>query len=142
MWADNADICSVQYAGTSALKTDYTRYYYLLFRKKHVVDFDTCQIKITEYIFSISSRLLRTGKRTKMGLLKDGWNSLVRYYKNNFSDGFRQDSIDLLLGNYQVDDGEGVTKPSPFRQDQDWRYLAVSLILKWLHCYLHLSPDL
>ena len=25
VWADNADACSVQYAGTGALKTDFTR---------------------------------------------------------------------------------------------------------------------
>ncbi|WAR13607.1 SAC1-like protein [Mya arenaria] len=63
VWADNADIVSKQYAGTGALKTDFTR----------------------------------TGKRTKLGLLMDGWNSLNRYFKNNFGDGFRQDSIDLFL---------------------------------------------
>lgn len=34
--------------------------------------------------------LPRTGKRTRWGLLMDGWNSAIRYYKNNFSDGFRQ----------------------------------------------------
>lgn len=34
--------------------------------------------------------ITRTGKRTRWGLLMDGWNSLIRYYKNNFSDGFRQ----------------------------------------------------
>lgn len=33
---------------------------------------------------------LRTGKRTQWGLIMDGWNSMIRYYKNNFSDGFRQ----------------------------------------------------
>lgn len=32
-----------------------------------------------------------------MGLIKDGWNSLIRYYKNNFSDGFRQVSVYLML---------------------------------------------
>lgn len=32
----------------------------------------------------------RTGKRTVFGALMDGWNSTIRYYKNNFSDGFRQ----------------------------------------------------
>jgi len=32
----------------------------------------------------------RTGKRTHMGLLKDGYNSAIRYYYNNFNDGFRQ----------------------------------------------------
>ena len=66
IWADNADYCSVQYAGTGALKTDYTR----------------------------------TGKRTKWGLLKDGYNSMIRYYKNNFTDGFRQ--VLKLLYSYYV----------------------------------------
>lgn len=56
VWADNADICSLQYAGTGALKTDYTR----------------------------------TGKRTQLGMLRDGLNSAIRYFKNNFADGFRQ----------------------------------------------------
>jgi len=62
VWADNADVISIQYSGTGALKTDYTR----------------------------------TGKRTKWGLVRDGINSLTRYYKNNFMDGFRQDSLDLF----------------------------------------------
>ena len=35
----------------------------------------------------------RTGTRTKLGLLMDGKNSAVRYYKNNFCDGFRQVSF-------------------------------------------------
>jgi len=40
----------------------------------------------------------RTGERTIGGLLNDGVNSVTRYYINNFLDGYRQDSIDLLLG--------------------------------------------
>lgn len=56
MWADNGDLLSKQYAGTGALKSDFTR----------------------------------TGKRTTYGLMKDGVNSLQRYYLNNFQDGFRQ----------------------------------------------------
>ena len=64
VWADNADFISLQYAGTGALKTDFTR----------------------------------TGKRSMWGLMADGWNSMIRYYKNNFTDGFRQDAIDLFLG--------------------------------------------
>ena len=62
VWADNADYCSIQYAGTGALKTDFTR----------------------------------TGKRTKFGMLKDGYNSAIRYYKNNFTDGFRQVQMVIL----------------------------------------------
>lgn len=56
VWADNADLISLQYSGTGALKTDFTR----------------------------------TGKRSIQGLIQDGINSLTRYFKNNFSDGFRQ----------------------------------------------------
>lgn len=59
VWADNADLISIQYSGTGALKTDFTR----------------------------------TGKRTIQGAMQDGINSLTRYYKNNFTDGFRQVSI-------------------------------------------------
>ena len=35
--------------------------------------------------------------------------ALIRYIKNNFSDGFRQDSIDLVLGHYKVDVHSGPT---------------------------------
>jgi hypothetical protein len=56
VWADNADLISVQYSGTGALKTDFTR----------------------------------TGKRSWQGILNDGLNSLTRYYRNNFTHGFRQ----------------------------------------------------
>lgn len=77
LWADNADYCSLQYTGTRALKTDFTR----------------------------------TGKRTIWGMLMDGYHSLIRYYMNNFSDGFRQDSMHLFLGQYSVYDNEGNLKP-------------------------------
>lgn len=88
VWADNADMVSVQYSGTGALKTDFTR----------------------------------TGKRTKRGLLQDGWNSMTRYYKNNFNDGYRQDSFDLLLGNYVVQEGEGIGVRCPLVIQKGWRY--------------------
>lgn len=90
VWADNADLISLQYSGTGALKTDFTR----------------------------------TGKRTFKGLLRDGLNSLTRYVKNNFSDGFRQDSIELFLGMYRVRNGEGLEFPSPLSVSDptvDWR---------------------
>ncbi|KAL2080354.1 hypothetical protein ACEWY4_024147 [Coilia grayii] len=91
-WADNADACAKQYAGTGALKTDFTR----------------------------------TGKRSQWGLVMDGWNSMIRYYKNNFSDGYRQDSIDLFLGNYTVDDTEG---PTPLQVQKDWKFMMLPLVL-------------
>jgi hypothetical protein len=64
LWADNADAISRLYAGTPALKGDFTR----------------------------------TGKRTKMGALDDGMNSLQRYYLNNFLDADRQEGYDLMVG--------------------------------------------
>uniref|UniRef100_UPI00398E5790 phosphatidylinositol-3-phosphatase SAC1-B n=1 Tax=Pristiophorus japonicus TaxID=55135 RepID=UPI00398E5790 len=91
-WADNANACAKQYAGTGALKTDFTR----------------------------------TGKRTKWGLVMDGWNSMIRYYKNNFSDGFRQDSIDLFLGNYVVDETDTLVLS---HDQKEWRFLALPIIM-------------
>uniref|UniRef100_A0A6Q2YFF3 SAC domain-containing protein n=1 Tax=Esox lucius TaxID=8010 RepID=A0A6Q2YFF3_ESOLU len=91
-WADNANACAKQYAGTGALKTDFTR----------------------------------TGKRTHWGLVMDGWNSMIRYYKNNFSDGFRQDSIDLFLGNYAVDEADVTT---PLHEPKDWKFLTLPIIM-------------
>jgi len=76
VWADNANAMSIQYSGTNALKTDFTR----------------------------------TGKRTKMGAMTDLQNSIVRYVKNNFMDGTRQDGFDFFLGNYVVNPNS----PSPF----------------------------
>jgi len=61
-WTDNANYISIQYSGTPALKTDFTR----------------------------------TGKRTKMGALSDGKNSMMRYYINTFEDGTRQDAYDIV----------------------------------------------
>ena len=95
-WADNADAIGVQYSGTPALKTDFTR----------------------------------TGARTKMGLVKDGWNSAVRYIKNNFFDGMRQDSIDLILGNYAVETSEGLQRACPLEaKERDRKLTALPLIL-------------
>ncbi|KAK3785177.1 hypothetical protein RRG08_021975 [Elysia crispata] len=94
VWADNADAISKEYAGTGALKTDFTR----------------------------------TGKRTTSGALQDGYNSALRYIKNNFLDGNRQDAIDLFLGNYTVEESEGVTLKSPLDLERDWKYYAVPVI--------------
>ncbi|XP_056597781.1 phosphatidylinositol-3-phosphatase SAC1-A [Triplophysa dalaica] len=91
-WADNANACAKQYAGTGALKTDFTR----------------------------------TGKRTQWGLVMDGWNSMIRYYKNNFSDGFRQDSIDLFLGNYTVDETDELVA---MHMQKDWKFLTLPVIM-------------
>merc|ERR1712235_71370 len=93
VWADNADACSTQYAGTGALKTDFTR----------------------------------TGQRTKLGLLMDGKNSAIRYYKNNFCDGYRQDSMDFFLGNYEWN----TLNRSPFQDSNEGQSYS-----NYSHCCL------
>lgn len=69
---------------------------------------------------ALKTDFTRLGKRTKSGLLRDGVNSLVRYYKNNFADGFRQDAIDLFLGNYVVEQSRLV-----IRIERSWKYLLL-----------------
>merc|ERR1712060_234271 len=60
-WTDNADILSLLYTGTPALKTDFTR----------------------------------TGKRSTAGAINDGKHSMIRYYINNFTDGYNNDCLDM-----------------------------------------------
>uniref|UniRef100_A0A182QZ36 Phosphatidylinositol-3-phosphatase SAC1 n=1 Tax=Anopheles farauti TaxID=69004 RepID=A0A182QZ36_9DIPT len=65
---------------------------------------------------ALKTDFTRTGKRTFMGLLRDGFNSMKRYCMNNFTDGRRQDSIELFLGTYRVREGEGLDFPSPLTE--------------------------
>ncbi|KAI8927060.1 SacI homology domain-containing protein [Entophlyctis helioformis] len=73
---------------------------------------------------ALKTDFTRTGKRSKAGVLQDFSNSVVRYVKNNFLDGFRQDSLDLFLGRYQV----SPTRSSPFAKPQ-LTTRAVSILL-------------
>uniref|UniRef100_A0A8C2B2Y2 SAC1 like phosphatidylinositide phosphatase a n=1 Tax=Cyprinus carpio TaxID=7962 RepID=A0A8C2B2Y2_CYPCA len=86
-----------------------------------VLNTQLCASTVVTFTFD-----LRTGKRTHWGLVMDGWNSMIRYYKNNFSDGFRQDSIDLFLGNYTVDETDGLT---PLHMQKDWKFLLLPVIM-------------
>lgn len=58
------------------------------------------------YLYSGTNALktdfTRTGKRTFQGLMDDGYNSMMRYYLNNFCDGCKQDAINLLVGDYSI----------------------------------------
>ncbi|XP_047981088.1 phosphoinositide phosphatase SAC8 isoform X2 [Salvia hispanica] len=55
--------------------------------------------------------LVRYGKQTLSGIIKDGISALSRYYLNNFQDGVRQDAIDLICGHYTV----SRIRPSPLQ---------------------------
>ncbi|XP_062166723.1 phosphoinositide phosphatase SAC8 [Alnus glutinosa] len=60
---------------------------------------------------ALKGDLVRYGKQTFAGLIKDGMSALSRYYLNNFHDGVRQDAVDLISGHYTVNRNN----PSPFQ---------------------------
>ncbi|XP_010253772.1 PREDICTED: phosphoinositide phosphatase SAC8 isoform X2 [Nelumbo nucifera] len=71
--------------------------------------------------------LVRFGKQTFSGLIKDGMSALSRYYLNNFHDGIRQDAMDLISGHYTVNRNN----PSPFQLNgfESLSYLPVASAL-------------
>jgi len=88
---------------------------------------------------ALKNDFTRTGKRTWQGLLNDGKNSVMRYYLNNFHDGFRQDAFDLMVGNYKVD----ATTRSPFasrKQSRQTLFLLAMIILVILSLASFLLP--
>lgn len=59
---------------------------------------------------ALKTDVVKNGKRSVKGMFNDGMNSVMRYYINNFTDGAKQDAIDLLLCHYHPDP----LSPSPF----------------------------
>lgn len=58
--------------------------------------------------YALKGDLVRYGKQTVSGAIKDGISAMSRYYLNNFQDGVRQDALDLISGRYTV----GANSPS------------------------------
>ncbi|KAF7049382.1 hypothetical protein CFC21_057930 [Triticum aestivum] len=48
--------------------------------------------------YALKGDLVRYGRQTLPGLIKDGMSALSRYYLNNSHDGVRQDALDLISG--------------------------------------------
>eukprot|EP00753_Platysulcus_tardus_P014954 PLAT4673.1.p2 GENE.PLAT4673.1~~PLAT4673.1.p2 ORF type:complete len:600 (-),score=342.66 PLAT4673.1:97-1872(-) len=74
---------------------------------------------------ALKTDFTRTGKRTKAGAMQDLRNSLMRYYLNNFEDGFHQDAYDLFTGAYTVTPGGS----SPFTKPDSNGGAAASRLL-------------
>lgn len=76
---------------------------------------------------ALKGDLVRYGKQTITGMIKDGMSALSRYYLNNFQDGIRQDALDLISGHYNV----SRNVPSPFRSNnfEPLTYLPVASAL-------------
>ncbi|GFP92180.1 phosphoinositide phosphatase sac8 [Phtheirospermum japonicum] len=75
--------------------------------------------------------LVRYGKQTMSGFIKDGMSALSRYFLNNFQDGIRQashlDAIDLISGRYSVNrNGPSPSQPRGF---ESISYLPVASAL-------------
>eukprot|EP01099_Mayorella_cantabrigiensis_P003252 TRINITY_DN2523_c0_g2_i1.p1 TRINITY_DN2523_c0_g2~~TRINITY_DN2523_c0_g2_i1.p1 ORF type:complete len:466 (+),score=113.09 TRINITY_DN2523_c0_g2_i1:577-1974(+) len=88
---------------------------------------------------ALKNDFTRTGKRTWQGLVNDGKNSVMRYYLNNFHDGFRQDAFDLMVGNYKVDP----TTRSPFasrKQSRQNLFLLSMVVLAGLSLVSFVLP--
>lgn len=76
---------------------------------------------------ALKGDLVRFGRQTLSGLIKDGMSALSRYYRNNFHDGIRQDAMDLISGRYTVNRNS----PSPFQLNgfESFSYLPVASAL-------------
>lgn len=85
---------------------------------------------------ALKADFTRTGKRTLYGLLSDGLNSLTRYYLCNFSDGDRQDGMDLFYGHYSVRLDDSYS--SPFIYSVDKRIMVVCIIVIVSFCDIYL----
>ncbi|KAJ1381196.1 SAC domain [Sesbania bispinosa] len=82
---------------------------------------------------ALKGDLVRYGKQTVSGMIKDGMSALSRYYLNNFQDGIRQDALDLISGRYTA--SRNVPSPfqpnsfEPFSKTVNMQYLPVASAL-------------
>lgn len=60
---------------------------------------------------ALKTDFTRTGSRTRVGMINDFTNSAIRYIKNNYMDGSRQDGIDLMLGKYLIISNSSSSSP-------------------------------
>ncbi|KAJ5895209.1 hypothetical protein N7495_006900 [Penicillium taxi] len=73
---------------------------------------------------ALKTDFTRTGKRTRAGALQDLRNSIVRYVRNNFLDGPRQDGFDVFLGTYLP----STSMPANIQLFVDRRPLAIQAV--------------
>ncbi|RCH84508.1 hypothetical protein CU098_006519, partial [Rhizopus stolonifer] len=78
---------------------------------------------------ALKTDFTRTGQRTKAGALKDLQNSITRYVKNNFLDGNRQDSFDLILGNFNIQQDQPASAQKAAYTEKPLRVRVVPYIL-------------
>ncbi|KAL0910861.1 hypothetical protein M5K25_018957 [Dendrobium thyrsiflorum] len=75
---------------------------------------------------ALKGDLVRYGRQTIAGLIKDGITALSRYYLNNFQDGLRQDALDLISGRCDVNRSG---PPSQLKDSLSYVPVASALII-------------
>ncbi|GJP30715.1 hypothetical protein CLOM_g4900 [Closterium sp. NIES-68] len=85
---------------------------------------------------ALKGDFVRYGKRSPEGFLQDGVSAVQRYFFNNYTDGVRQDGLDLIMGNFTVKQGV----PSPFTRTGIEKYtnLRVALVVLVASTFLFL----
>lgn len=110
IWANNGDALSRQYAGTAALKGDFTRTghftWSLTFLRRDIIKEI---LNARQWHSARLNRITISGERRFAGLMKDGYNSASRYYLNQFKDAYRQLALDILSGQPISDDLNALT---------------------------------
>lgn len=86
---------------------------------------------------ALKTDFTRTGKRTKKGALDDLYKSVMRYLKNNFFDGARQDAYDIITGTWTPDLG---TAGFLISDDRPLIIRAVSSFIVSKQFFLWLTP--
>ncbi|KAG6507244.1 hypothetical protein ZIOFF_032586 [Zingiber officinale] len=84
----------------------------------------------------------RYGTRTFQGIANDGWNAIARYYLNNFADGTKQDTIDLLQGHYIVSANQDLnssTKAGVLETNASFRSTLALVLCGIIFAYLFLQ---
>lgn len=103
MWANNGDIISRQYAGTAALKGDFTRTGERRIAGVMKDGYNSASrlVLLSSHLNHIQSNILQT---------------FFSYYVNRFKDAYRQATIDLMLGNPITED---ISAVSPEREEAE-----------------------
>eukprot|EP00842_Homolaphlyctis_polyrhiza_P000804 jgi/Hompol1/1724/HPOL_001925-RA len=90
---------------------------------------------------ALKTDFTRTGKRSTSGALQDFMNSVVRYVRNNYMDGYRQDAYDLFLGHYRINQAYGSPFAEPLITPRALIILAVLVIAVLVVLYAVLIAD-
>lgn len=119
LWADNADVLSVQYGGSKALKTDFTR----TGKRTMAGRFsDFCQSALRYYMNNLADGYTSPELWAHAIFVTLNADRLFRY---------RQDAIDVFLGHYKVQNNEGVAVASPVA-DRRESHVRLAPVLVWV----------